>query len=941
LGSDGKKAEKGAFMMGHALKTVLAITCGLLVGCAKNEKKTVTGPIDKPDDKPVVVLDRKQTTGASAASMHKNLSSLDKIGKVMEGPSGKTPKVEVGLKSIGGSKAAPAVGAKSKIAPPAKGGKTTIVGALLKSGSGLAKIGLTKQGLGKVSSRSSMDSAWFTYSDSSKGHVYRIITSSDETADNPYTTRDSTVFQWPYDDELPVVFFSSISYFFADNSIYISSTYDLDGDGILNGAAKGKTSQLNKLQVSITHDTVSRYWTREDHGIATNWSDMGEGSPMGASDTTTIKGKITSYTTTKDADGDGFLNFALQGEAKVATESYSVLEDGSISTSSALYGPGSDKDYNLWEDNVYYPFTSTVLGPKLDTLSHSLTSDGDGDGILNGYAQGKSTEIKRITRSFTGDTLSIGITYTSYGKGVLWDSLGDGQLNWSADSTFANGKPIWWQTTKDGDGDGFAFTSAPGKTAKVDNNSWSRSEDGSSYAFYNSYGIGPDKDYYLWEDNEQYPSMTVNLGAKGDTLSKTVYDDADGDSFYYAKGATNKVSEWSYYANQEGYKTYRDSVIKMIGDIATNDDDKVGFYTASVDYLNGSTSLITTKAKNGKDVFGEKDTIEVNERYTYTNYIPTSTDDNIGDQDSALVVTWMIPKELSTNDDDEIIYWSDKIFYKKTLPLYYTATIVTAKVPFLASQDPLLGTTTQEQKFNGVADLDVVKYYRLDEFDHTKNTASWREVNTFKNGDSTFEVGNQISANIGTYSSQADKETRNSGWYNTLTNEFKDTTVYLNAKDKELSKDISFGMYKDEDSTCDYSSKQIYANGDTSLTRTVKVKEKADVFRVTTTDNGVTSIYRMHKDTTSWEQSDSTSKTSFSSITREDGSYSVLQSTIGVPSGATLAKGTMTFFADGSGDGTITDFVDGKEQTPVKLKFDADGTTYIDGVKVPDEGATV
>ncbi|GEM_PF-3255392 len=907
----------------------------ILAGCSTVAKDPVS--VSNPDKvngkKPALNL--TQATAASLADFHKNIAALDKVGKLMGGPTGSDTKIQVGLQSLGGSaRVGGGADAKSKIVIAAKGPgkipKGGVVGALLKTGAHHARRGLAK------SAALIPDTSWFVLDDSAGGSIYQLREYGEDSGDRPYTGKDSTAYRFPYDEADPVVLATVSTLAYADGGTYQVAYEDLDGDGVLNGADVGKTDQIKRIITTVNHDTTYKSEITTDHGTVKVYDQLGEGTLLSSVDSTFIAGKSTGWYKTQDGDGDGVLNTSASGPALIEYASSWFNDDGTRSFYIALYGPGPDKDYGQPADNLCYHNMGGTLNASGDTLTTYGSYDDDGDGILNGASVGKTVRIRKTYSSHYGDTLYHQAALTDHGNTFLYDSLGDGEALSSADTVWIKGKITGRNETRDGDGDGFLNTAANGGEPIIKTAAFGVNEDGSQWYAYNVYDPGADKDFSKWEDNGQYPSFNVTLSAKGDTLSRSDYGDADGDGLYFsgAAGAANKVWVTNHYFNQNGYKTYRDSVVQFVHDLTIGDDDQITYYSAAAHYDDGSTSLITTNAKHGKDVFGEKDTVEVKEIYTYTGYVAKDADDHTGDKDSAVIVTWMIPNDLGTNDDDEVVYWSHKDYYKKSLSTLFSSEVFTAKVPVLAGQEPEAGVMVKEERYTASAEHDVSKWFRREEFDKAKGTSAWHDVSYYVRGDSSYEDGGLLAAGVGTYARNPDADTRNTGWYNSNTNEFKDTTLYLGAKGTDPAKDISWGTYKDEDGTGDYTNEEVLANGDTSMSRTIKVKKGEDQFVVTEISAADTNTYETHKDTTLWTQPDSSGKTKYSSVLGDDGSYTVLETTLDTD-GKTLATGEFTFFPDGSGSGSIVAYADGKAQAPVNLKFDPDGTTYVEGVKVP------
>lgn len=913
----------------------------LFTGCTENPVKDVVKDIDKPGGNKPVVLSLVQSSGLDVSGFQKTVAGLDKINKVMDGAGARDIKVETGLQGIGGTaKGGPTVGAaKGKMGPGAGGRpKSGVVVALLKPSAGA----LAKRGLAKRAAEITLDSTWWDSSKAAMGSISQIHLTIDDDPQDGYTAKDSTVYKLPYNDtdfNANKVMHTSSSYRYVDGSAYWTATLDDDGDGILNGAPTGKPVLIVKINTSTRGDTVSKSVYHSEHGNVTAYDSLGDGRLRKSTDSTLVKGKATWWQKSYDGDGDGYAGTAEPGKSlKTNYESWSIDSAGYATLSWNGYGAGPDNEIDTWEDNTTLPGFSATVNSRGDTVYKSAQDDLDGDGIINGYAAGKTVQVRNSYWYKAGDTVSLSVWIEDYGKQTLMDSLWKSNpVSWT-DSTFIKGKVAYWHKTYDGDGDGFVNTAAAGKAVMVKDDSYAQLDDTTFSLSSSAYGAGPDRDYTQWEDNEQYPSSSHTTNPKGETTAKYAWGDADGDGFYYAKGAANKVWEANQYFNQNEQKSYQDSTVKLIGDIATGDDDKVLYNTAAVVYLDGSTSNITTAAKGGKESFGEKDTITVNEKYTYTGYIAKDNEDHTGDQDSTVRITYMIPNDLAAWEDDEIVWSSSKAYYKKGLELLFSSEVFTARKPMLSGGEPVSGTYEREERYSASAETDVNRWREWQEFDNEKSTYSSRNVHYYVRGDSTVETGSQVSEFEGTYAKNWDDSTRNTGWYNNNTHEFKDTVIYLKAKDKDPAKDISWGTYNADDGTGDYWWKQFLANGDSAgpASRSIVKKLGEDHMEITSISDGVTSTYKTHKDTTFWEDNSDSVKTVYSSISREDGSYLLMQETKDAK-GAVLLKGSFVFLPDGSGYGSLVEYKEGTAQTPITLKFDLDGTTYVNGVAITDE----
>ncbi len=564
--------------------------------------------------------------------------------------------------------------------------------------------------------------------------------------------------------------------------------------------------------------------------------------------------------------------------------------------------------------------------------------DFDGNGLVNG---GLHSMVIKISRTTHMDTAWINMQVSDQGNLVLIDSLGEGRPIKMADSSFIAGKAIYCRMLTDADGDGLLNAATDGKI-RVNEETRGVNEDGSVSLQTTLYGAGADHDFLLSDDNEIVFFHSATLNALGDTLSVETGADADEDGFYLnPASAANRVSVTTRSLKGDDYKMYKDSVVKILGKSEESALEKIAFFAAQGEYLDGSKSFSTTHNLNGKDSYGEKDTVELREKVDYTGVPITPKDDN-SLLDSIVRVTYLLP-DPAKNGDDKLVWWSSKSYFKKGQDRITISETFLPKIPVAANLDADAGISTTETRYSASGDHEVARTYDWNRFDNKSGVSSWRNVSYLGGGDSTWETGSTLAKGIGTYVKALDKNTRNSGWYNSNTNEFKDTTVYLGNKGSEPAMEVSYGTYKDEDGTGDWTTVVIAVNGEKSTSRTVRVLEGKGVFSVMTISGADTSSYKTRGDTTIWVEKSGDTATTYSQVQHDDGSYSVIYNTVETSTLAPLTSGIITYGVDGVGKGSVTTYENRVAKAAVTIEIDADGATFLDGVKVveDDGGAAV
>jgi hypothetical protein len=262
--------------------------------------------------------------------------------------------------------------------------------------------------------------------------------------------------------------------------------------------------------------------------------------------------------------------------------------------------------HNLVRDSLVYRWPYAPAAPVLmASFSHRLNydgyelseglADGDGDGSLNGSAPGTDLRQRKEVTVTLRDTVWKSVWLMDHGPD---DSTGEGSIAAFADSLFVKGVAVAGTRSFDGDGDRLAFSGPAGAPMVVRTESFHLDADGLRIHFDGANGPGEDGDYFAAGDNPLYPFTVAVLTAAGDTLSVHAYGDADGDGYYAdpAYGAANRVWETGRYLKRDGCKSYRDSLVKTLGEPADARDDRVAYYRSDAVRLDGGEAHGSNRA---------------------------------------------------------------------------------------------------------------------------------------------------------------------------------------------------------------------------------------------------------------------------------------------------------------------------------------------------------
>ncbi|MDB5103975.1 MAG: hypothetical protein JWP91_1664 [Fibrobacteres bacterium] len=342
-----------------------------------------------------------------------------------------------------------------------------------------------------------------------------------------------------------------------------------------------------------------------------------------------------------------------------------------------VFNDADGEEFRLVKDSMAFRFPYDEEAPVLlasatrffypdgSTLYQGL-SDDDGDGALATAPQGLDVRLRREWLVVSGDSAWKSVWRTDHGLPALGGTLGEGLALSFADTLFVKDEPVTWSRAFDADGDGFALEAAPGNALKVGVESFSRGGDGLRRYFSNAYGPGADGDIFASADNPLYPWTLTVLAPGGDTVSQTRFGDQDGDGFYSdpAPGAANRVWEIRRCRNRPGYRTYRDSLARILNRLGDRSDDGIAYYRADAEYEDGGEAHLACGSQNGSGIAGE-DTMVVRESRSFLpsgnaaqadpDTDPAAAEAAAGDLDSLVQVTLVIPGGLFDPADDSIL----------------------------------------------------------------------------------------------------------------------------------------------------------------------------------------------------------------------------------------------------------------------------------------------
>ncbi len=345
----------------------LLAAAALLVACAKNPAGEDTSA---KDNETASAAQAKSDSEASAMllpayELNRDASSRQRLTGMKATASEPTLTPDGKIPTFG---APPAPGSASLAAKP----RPMMANALLK-----------RSALGKQAASAGPDSTYFVYDDSSSGHILWVHEYEFAEAGATVKAIDTLTYKWPYSltDRTVLGHKGSRAYANGARMRYVVS--DQDGDGILNEAIAGKKIRLLKTWVTVHGDTTWKSLYPTIHGSTNYYDSIGEGSPMGWTDSVFVGGRTVSWQRTYDGDGDSLVLAADAGvKIKVHRDSYSELGGGVFRLDYETFGPGADGKYLLADDNELYPYNSLTVDGKGKDLVATRYGDVDGDGFF-------------------------------------------------------------------------------------------------------------------------------------------------------------------------------------------------------------------------------------------------------------------------------------------------------------------------------------------------------------------------------------------------------------------------------------------------------------------------------------------------------------------------------------------------------------------------------
>lgn len=592
-------------------------------------------------------------------------------------------------------------------------------------------------------------------------------------------------------------------------------------------------------------------------------------------------------------------------------------------------GKGRDSTVLKWPHN---PGNPAVLGFHRQrafddgVVERSAAYDDDGDGLLSEAPAGKRVRLRRIWLTTHGDSLWKSVVLTQHGQTTHFDSLGDGDAQTWTDTAFVGGKVAWWRKVYDGDGDGFAATAAPGSKVRIRSDNFSILADGTFRYGFDTHGPGPDGDYGKDADNEHYAASSMTVNSKGEDVSRSERGDADGDGLLWspAAGAVNRVWETAAYFRRTDMKSYKDSLVKVLG-TRREADARVVHYGAAYERMDGTMVAVSVAAMDGKTAFGPADTVLVSERMVHA-----AGDEEL--RDSTVRMAHMIPGHLDTEEDDKLLWWAVKVFHRTGSPVVMRSESFASAAPMAPGTEAAAGSLVVEETRRGDGPNDVVRVWKRNDFDRDAGTAAWREIRNTKSGDSTVTGGTKSAAGGGTYVTHAGKGLKQTGWYDPATGAFRDTVMWIDAKGMPAGRLASEGTLKNGTGTLRRS--LVRADGKSIEVTVSSAKGLDGSLSVTRIAGKDTTVYKAHGDTTTLEKVLGAAKVTFALARMESQSYSL--ALLGKDlAGTLLIRGVMTFLPGGTGDGELIEYAKGDAKPRISFHSEPDGDVIVGGVKLP------
>jgi len=363
--------------------------------------------------------------------------------------------------------------------------------------------------------------------------------------------------------------------------------------------------------------------------------------------------------------------------------------------------------------------------------------------------------------------------------------------------------------------------------------------------------------------------------------------------------------------------------VKSLNDLADDADDRVEFQAAWAVSDDGGKSRITSRPKPAGTGFGESDTVVVWEIHSYPRAARGSLASVAAgaasmDRDSSLRVSWIVPGNLADPADDQVVWWSEQIWYKQGGDLAYTSEEFTPKSPIPCGADPGAGTLVREEKYpDAGADRRMTRLWRRDVFDPAEKAWTWDGRRYFSNGDSTTETGS-LTAGTGVYANGLGKPEPSDG---STPTPIASATPPARGGQGEGARGciLRAGTYRNQDGTANFTSRLSVGEGDSSATRTIIAPEENGGRRVAVRAGGDSSVYTLKGDSACWTKRQGDTTFVFRAFAGGDGSRAVSQ-TVADGKGAALVRGEFEFRPDGFGSRSLKVSTEGRNDT-VEFRF--------------------
>ncbi|GEM_PF-5724493 len=591
--------------------------------------------------------------------------------------------------------------------------------------------------------------------------------------------------------------------------------------------------------------------------------------------------------------------------------------------------------------DYYWPYDSAnamVMGHKGarayangSTLRFAIT-DEDGDHYLNAAVPPKPIQLRKVWVTVHGDTTWKSIYHTVHGHTTFYDSIGPGATASWTDSVMVAGKTVFTQHVFDGDGDGMINTAAAGAKVKIKRDSYTIGADGIETIDYEIFGPGADGKYETEADNERYPYQSLKANATGN-LAVTKYGDADGDGFYWNPASAGTAKAWisNEYPAGDSLVGFRDSLVQELSGTG-GAVKKITYFSSTKEYKDGRMLLVFSRMPGGSGSFTGTDTVPVWEKLSLTGYTAKGTTDPLAGLDSTLRVTWMIPGVLETPADDKVVKSYSQAWYKAGQASVTASELFTPTVALAAGEAPKSGTLERESRSNPTSSKSVIRTRLFREFNAASTESGWTRTDYFENGDSATSSGAGTLSGAGSYVQDLGRGARNTGFYDAKSGEFQDTLALLDFKGGEKSREVAWGTYDADKGTGDYYHKRL-SGKDTATSHIVVTADGNSGFTLKRVSASDTAEMHFAGDTATLVKTRTGVKRTYT-WTTGGGASAVTQHDENVVTGASVGNGSYVFGLDLSGNGTLTKTPAGKSPVESKVQFQADGTAYVDGVKV-------